>query len=63
MQQVPADRVIAELASRLGELHRENAILKVQIAILQETAITPAPVIPVPAPPGDNGVNPPPTLS
>lgn len=49
MHQVPADRVIAELATRLGELHRENAILKVQIQVMTEeaeaTAPTPAPLL------------------
>lgn len=41
MQQVPADRVIAEMATRVGDLSREIAILKVQVEILTEQAATP----------------------
>lgn len=32
--QVPADRVIALLTTDLADLHRENAILKVQVELL-----------------------------
>lgn len=39
MQQVPADRVIAELATRVGELSRENAILKVQVQLFTEQSV------------------------
>lgn len=38
MQQVPADLVITELVSKLAELHRENAILKVQVDLYAEQA-------------------------
>lgn len=45
MQQVvPADRVIAEMATKLGEMHRENAILKVQVELLTEAAAAVTPV-------------------
>lgn len=32
--QVPADQVIAILTQELGDMHRENAILKVQVGML-----------------------------
>lgn len=49
MNQVPADRVITELVSKLGELTRENAILKVQVAMYQEAeTVTPSGTPPVP---------------
>lgn len=44
MQQVPADRVITELANEIASLHRQNAILKVQVDLYQEQAATPAPI-------------------
>jgi hypothetical protein len=34
--QVPADQVIAIITTELGDMHRENAILKVQVSMLTE---------------------------
>lgn len=59
--------MIAELATRLGELHRENAILKVQVALYQEAATASAaapavPPVPTPVSTVDTGVLGAPTL-
>jgi hypothetical protein len=54
MNQVPADRVIALLTQQLADMHRENAILKVQVSMLEEQANAPVPVAslpPFPLPP------------
>jgi hypothetical protein len=51
MNQVPADRVIALLTQQLADMHRENAILKVQVSMLEEQAATPVTAsIPFPPP-------------
>lgn len=51
--QVPADRVIALLTEDLADMHRENAILKVQVEILsaQNVAANAAQANPLPLPP------------
>lgn len=64
MQQVPADRVIALLTTEIADLHREMAILKVQVQLLEEDAAsTPnhaaqAPSLPAPALAPDTTVSP-----
>lgn len=40
MQQVPADRVISKLVVEIGDLHRELAILRVQLELTQEVTST-----------------------
>lgn len=36
--------MITELANEIASLHRQNAILKVQVDLYQEQAATPAPI-------------------
>lgn len=55
MQQVPADRVIAELVARIGELSRELAICKVQVQLYSEQQAPEAPAA-IQAPPMTTGV-------
>lgn len=40
MNQVPADKVIAILTQEIADLHREQAILKVQVEMLNEELST-----------------------
>lgn len=51
MNQVPADRVIALLTQQLADMHRENAILKVQVSMFEEQLAAPVTAaIPFPPP-------------
>jgi len=62
VKQVPADRVIALLTQQLADLHRENAILTIQVQLLEEQATPPVPetapsAVPLPPVPSSTDVS------